>query len=59
MKKRKKSVTIGGEKIIAGELPVKQKKMLEAWIEIHKEELKAAWYAYNKEGEIIKIKGLE
>lgn len=52
------SITLD-EKIIAGELPVKQKKMLEAWIEIHKEELKAAWYAYNKEGEIIKIKGLE
>ena len=52
------SITLD-EKIIAGELPVKQKKMLEAWIEIHKEELKAAWYAYNKEGKNIKIKGLE
>lgn len=46
-------------KIIAGKLPTKQKKLLEAWVEIHKEELKAAWYAYNQEGEIIKIKGLE
>lgn len=52
------SMTLNG-KIIAGKLPTKQKKLLEAWVEIHKEELKAAWYAYNQEGEIIKIKGLE
>lgn len=42
-----------------GNMPHKQKKLIEAWIEIHKEELYAAWYAYNNEGEIIKIKGLE
>lgn len=52
------SMTLNG-KIIAGKLPTKQKKLLEAWVEIHKEELNAAWYVYNQEGEIIKIKGLE
>lgn len=52
------SMTLNG-KVIAGKLPTKQRKLLEAWIEIHKEELNAAWYAYNQEGEIIKIKGLE
>lgn len=26
---------------------------------IYEEELKAAWYAYNEDGELIKIKGLE
>ena len=40
-------------------MPIKQLKMIEAWIEIHKEEIKVAWYAYNNDGEIIKIKGLE
>lgn len=52
------SMTLKG-KVIAGKLPRKQKKLLEAWIEIHKEDLIATWYAYNEEGEIIKIKGLE
>lgn len=52
------SMTLSG-KVIAGKLPTKQRKLLEAWLEIHREELNAAWYAYNQEGEIIKIKGLE
>lgn len=52
------SITLKG-KVIAGELPQKQKKLIEAWLEIHEEDLIAAWYAYNDEGEIIKIKGLE
>ena len=45
--------------IIEGELPDKQIKLIQAWIEIHKDELNAAWYIYNNDGEIIKIKGLE
>lgn len=40
-------------------MPDKQMKLIEAWFLIHKEELKAAWYAYNDNGEVIKIKGLE
>lgn len=46
-------------KILNGNLPIRQKKLVDAWIELHKDELKAAWYALNNDGEIIKIKGLE
>lgn len=46
-------------KVLNGKLPKKQKKLVDAWIELHTEELKAAWYALNNDGEIIKIKGLE
>lgn len=52
------SITIDGEKL-NGNMPKKQLKLIEAWMEIHKEELIAAWHAYNCYGEIIKIKGLE
>ena len=52
------SITTEGKKI-NGTLPNKQMKLVEAWIEIHKEELNAAWHALNRDGEIIKIKGLE
>lgn len=45
--------------ILNGNLPAKQLKLVQAWIEIHRDELSAAWYCYNKDGEIIKIKGLE
>ena len=34
-------------------------KIVEAWRVVHEDELKAAWYAYNNDGEIVKIKGLE
>lgn len=44
---------------LEGNMPFKQKRLIDAWIEIHKEELYAAWYAYNNDGELIKIKGLE
>ena len=52
------SITIKG-KTLNGNLPNKQKKLVDAWIEIHKDELIAAWHALNNDGEIIKIKGLE
>ncbi len=52
------SITFDGE-ILNGKMPIKQRKLIEAWIEIHREELNAAWHAYNSDGEIIKIKGLE
>ncbi|MDR0852951.1 MAG: DUF4160 domain-containing protein [Clostridiales Family XIII bacterium] len=45
--------------VLAGSLPNKQKKLVEAWVLIHQDELKAAWKAYNEFGELIKIKGLE
>lgn len=40
-------------------MPLKQMKLIQAWIELHCEEIEAAWYVYNKDGEILKIKGLE
>ena len=46
-------------KVLDGYIPNKQKKLVDAWMAIHEEELKAAWYSYNEDGEIIKIKGLE
>ena len=52
------SMTLDG-KILEGNLPNKQKKIVEAWRVVHEDELKAAWYAYNNDGEIVKIKGLE
>lgn len=45
--------------ILAGELPNNKRKLVEAWIVLHSEELKAAWKAYHEFGEVIKIKGLE
>lgn len=52
------SMTLDG-KILNGNIPNKQKKILEAWRIVHEDELKAAWYAYNNDGEIVKIKGWE
>ncbi len=36
------SVAIDGE-LLAGSLPLKQMKLLQAWLTIHEEELYAAW----------------
>jgi len=52
------SISIDG-KVINGNMPNKQLKIIEAWLEIHKEDILASWYAYNNDGVIIKIKGLE
>lgn len=52
------SITLDG-KVLDGSLPKKQMKLVDAWIELHNDELKTAWHALNNDGEIIKIKGLE
>ena len=52
------SMTLEG-KILDGNIPNKQKKIVEAWRVVREDELRAAWYAYNNDGEIVKIKGLE
>ena len=52
------SITCNGN-ILGGKLPKKQEKLVLAWLELHKDEIKAAWDVYNDNGEIIKIKGLE
>ena len=44
--------------IIEGDLPHKQKKLVEAWTLLHEDELNAAWIAWSESGEIIKIDGL-
>ncbi len=44
--------------LIEGELPPKKRKLVEAWVAIHEDELKAAWKAWNESGEVIKIEGL-
>jgi hypothetical protein len=44
--------------LIDGELPNKQRKLVEAWALLHEDELNAAWVAWNESGEVIKIEGL-
>jgi len=44
--------------LIDGELPRKQRKIVEAWTLLHSDELNTAWRAWNESGEIIKIEGL-
>ena len=41
--------------ILTGEIPRKQKKLVEAWIIIHREELEALWKSINEDGEYFKI----
>ena len=49
------SMTLDGE-ILDGNIPNKQKKIIEAWRVVHQDELRAAWYAYNNDGEILNIR---
>ena len=53
-------ISFDGE-ILAGDekFPAKQRKLVEAWVAIHSDELIASWIAWNQDGEKIKIKGLE
>ena len=44
--------------LISGKLPIKQTKLVEAWIIIHKEELTTLWKLMEDEGRIFKIKPL-
>ena len=37
------SIAIGDSRTLAGEFPNKQKKLVDAWIEIHRDELMADW----------------
>ena len=54
----KMSIAASGE-ILAGSLPHKQQKYVEAWVALREDEINAAWVALNENGEIIKIRGLE
>jgi len=44
--------------LIKGELPKNKSKLVETWCMLHKEELDAAWTAWNDDNEIVKIEGL-
>ncbi|MCL2106579.1 MAG: DUF4160 domain-containing protein [Oscillospiraceae bacterium] len=54
----KMSIAADGE-ILAGSLPRKQQKAVEAWVALREDEINASWVALNENGEVIKIKGLE
>lgn len=45
--------------LLEGKLPSKQHKLVVAWIEIHKDELRAAWIAAQNDGELFKIEPLK
>lgn len=45
--------------LIEGKLPIKQRKIVEAWMEIHKEELYLLWDCIQNEGEYFKIEPLK
>ncbi len=36
-------VLLADGRLLSGDLPVKQRKLVEAWIELHREELAADW----------------
>ena len=44
--------------VIAGEVPTNKMKLVQAWIEIHRDELMADWSIAVKGGEIFRIKPL-
>lgn len=45
--------------IIDGEIPNKQRKMIEAWISIHEEELNSLWKTMQIHNEFFKINPLQ
>ena len=45
--------------LLEGKLPQKQHKLVIAWMEIHKDELKALWNVSQNDGEIFKIDPLK
>lgn len=48
-------IGIPGGELIAGELPSSKMKLVQAWVEIHHDELMADWSIAVKGGEIFKI----
>ena len=54
----KMSIASDGE-VLAGKLPRKQQKYVEAWVALREDEINASWIALNENSEVIKIKGLE
>jgi len=54
----KMSIAADGE-ILAGILPRKQQKLVEAWVALREDEIMASWIALNENNEVIKIGGLD
>jgi len=51
--------SINNTTLLEGKLPLKQHKLVVAWMEIHKEELIALWKISQDDGEIFKIDPLK
>ena len=51
--------SINNISVLEGRLPPKQHKLVIAWMEIHKEELKALWKVSQNDGEVFKIDPLK
>ena len=45
--------------ILEGKMPAKQNKLIVAWMEIHKDELKALWKISQNDGDVFKIDPLK
>ena len=44
--------------VLSGKLPLKQHKIVDAWVAIHQDEIAAAWVAWHESGVVVKITGL-
>jgi hypothetical protein len=53
------SFDIATAEILAGSMPIKQTRLIQAWIEIHREELNADWQLAIEGKEIFKIDPLK
>lgn len=54
-----KSVFDFDSNMLSGNMPIKQRKMIEAWILIHQEELKALWNVLNEDKQFFRIDPLK
>lgn len=45
--------------MLEGKLPKKQRKLIEAWIYIHEDELRSLWNIMQEQGEFFKIEPLK
>ncbi len=45
--------------ILEGQIPYKKRKLVEAWISIHQEELESLWALIHEQGEFFKIDPLK
>ena len=45
--------------MLEGDIPYKKRKLVEAWISIHQEELQSLWTLIHEQGEFFKIDPLK